>query len=547
MRDIDESGKEVGNRGESESCESESRIEARNRGKNEDGRGVSESGGARFEGATSFTAIAGAGLFWAWVDTIFFTPSVYVPFPDAACLYIPLFTATVILEAALLAAVAFFPAPIWRALHGPRATGALCAISLLAGACIVASAHLACAPLTGLAAALSAFVFAAGFLSWGTIAATGGARTASVLIPASIALGALTSIAFAFMEPFFGVCLATTLPAASFVILHVLRSKPERFEHSAGHGLLSDAKDAPGSNDGAGGPSKRLTMYGIAPSVACAFALFGLALGYMQAQVGFGGPTIDSSRSFLLVRGIATGLLLVLTMILRMRPYLVYRVGLLAMAGGFMFLPFASQVDGSGMAGGVVVAAGYACFDVMAWSVIAETAHCSVHAPERTIAIGRAVIHVGVALGVLASAVLPALELDEVTSSVITTSVGYLLVIAVVICVGNPHGTWSALKYGSLYEGEIDSRRHRHMTPEERAEVLAARHGLTVREREVLGLLLAGRSARYIAEQLYISESTANSHVRHIYAKMDVHNKQELLDAAQEFDAREPGAENAGA
>ena len=47
---------------------------------------------------------------------------------------------------------------------------------------------------------------------------------------------------------------------------------------------------------------------------------------------------------------------------------------------------------------------------------------------------------------------------------------------------------------------------------------------------EVLQLLCKGRSKSYIAESLFISENTVRSHSKHIYAKLDVHSKQDILD-----------------
>ena len=59
---------------------------------------------------------------------------------------------------------------------------------------------------------------------------------------------------------------------------------------------------------------------------------------------------------------------------------------------------------------------------------------------------------------------------------------------------------------------------------------LGSQRGLTAREVEVLQLLCKGRSKSYIAESLFISENTVRSHSKHIYAKLDVHSKQEILD-----------------
>ena len=65
---------------------------------------------------------------------------------------------------------------------------------------------------------------------------------------------------------------------------------------------------------------------------------------------------------------------------------------------------------------------------------------------------------------------------------------------------------------------------------DEGCEALGRKHGLTAREIEVLQLLCKGRSKSYIAESLFISENTVRSHSKHIYAKLDVHSKQEILD-----------------
>ena len=65
-------------------------------------------------------------------------------------------------------------------------------------------------------------------------------------------------------------------------------------------------------------------------------------------------------------------------------------------------------------------------------------------------------------------------------------------------------------------------------------ERIANQAGLTQREAEVFGLLMEGRSVPYIKETLYISISTAKTHVRHIYQKFGVHDRQELISLVQE-------------
>lgn len=67
----------------------------------------------------------------------------------------------------------------------------------------------------------------------------------------------------------------------------------------------------------------------------------------------------------------------------------------------------------------------------------------------------------------------------------------------------------------------------------QRVESVVEERKLTKREREVLDLLLEGRSLPYIQKELYISEGTARTHASHLYSKLGVHNRQELIDLVQ--------------
>ena len=50
-----------------------------------------------------------------------------------------------------------------------------------------------------------------------------------------------------------------------------------------------------------------------------------------------------------------------------------------------------------------------------------------------------------------------------------------------------------------------------------------------------MGLVLRGRNGTYIEEQLVISKSTFQTHMRNLYHKLDVHSNQELLDVLEEY------------
>jgi two-component system response regulator DevR len=55
---------------------------------------------------------------------------------------------------------------------------------------------------------------------------------------------------------------------------------------------------------------------------------------------------------------------------------------------------------------------------------------------------------------------------------------------------------------------------------------------LTPREREVLGPLRTGASNREVAEQLFISETTARFHVGNLMRKLDVSRRSEAASTA---------------
>ena len=59
---------------------------------------------------------------------------------------------------------------------------------------------------------------------------------------------------------------------------------------------------------------------------------------------------------------------------------------------------------------------------------------------------------------------------------------------------------------------------------------VASEHSLTPREREVMGMLAEGYTRAYIREALEVSDGTAKAHIAHVYAKLGIHHKDDLLD-----------------
>jgi DNA-binding CsgD family transcriptional regulator len=63
--------------------------------------------------------------------------------------------------------------------------------------------------------------------------------------------------------------------------------------------------------------------------------------------------------------------------------------------------------------------------------------------------------------------------------------------------------------------------------PVERAQQVGYR--LTAREKEILRLLIGGYSMQKVADTLFVSYTTVNSHLKNLHRKLAVSNRAELV------------------
>jgi DNA-binding NarL/FixJ family response regulator len=57
-------------------------------------------------------------------------------------------------------------------------------------------------------------------------------------------------------------------------------------------------------------------------------------------------------------------------------------------------------------------------------------------------------------------------------------------------------------------------------------------YDLSEREKEILALLVDGLSKKQIAENIFLSHHTVDSHIRNIYAKLEVHSRSSAISKA---------------
>ena len=70
---------------------------------------------------------------------------------------------------------------------------------------------------------------------------------------------------------------------------------------------------------------------------------------------------------------------------------------------------------------------------------------------------------------------------------------------------------------------------------EDACHMLAEQGELSQREFDVLILMASGLSQANIAQELILSNHTVHAHVSHIYAKLDIHSKQELISRVRQI------------
>ena len=155
------------------------------------------------------------------------------------------------------------------------------------------------------------------------------------------------------------------------------------------------------------------------------------------------------------------------------------------------------------------------------WYVLSDIAQRSDTPADAVFGLGwGALFSIPMAAGLVLPRVLP-LALDAVSLAVVV-----LWMLLVALAFMHQHQS-PELRLFAEFAPSLSKGEERQ--PERLAEI-ADRFGLTAREADIMGLYAQGRSRAFISAQLVISENTVRDHLKNIYRKLDVHNKQELID-----------------
>lgn len=185
----------------------------------------------------------------------------------------------------------------------------------------------------------------------------------------------------------------------------------------------------------------------------------------------------------------------------------------------------------AGFAISFLVKLAYVWFTIFALMLLANLAFRFGVPTLRMFAIARACSEGGIFLGVTMRGFLQSSGLSQDgTVLLISACAG---VVAVCVCVllwrseRAVNADWGAAGI-EVASGE------RVMGPRERlivrCEQLAQMHALTARETEVLTLIAQRKTRSEIEQELFLSQNTVKTHVRHIYAKLGIHSKSDVYE-----------------
>lgn len=144
--------------------------------------------------------------------------------------------------------------------------------------------------------------------------------------------------------------------------------------------------------------------------------------------------------------------------------------------------------------------------------------------PHRVFGLGRFFLEVGFLIGILLTPPLSDVAVRTGSYQGVLSFVLAGLAILMMISIGTQDRLAFALEERT--EGAPGSLQ---AALAERCRAISDAYGLTNRESEILPYLAQGYSLPYIRNELYIAQSTIDTHVRHIYSKLDIHSREELI------------------
>ncbi len=483
----------------------------------------------------------GLGLLWAWVYCAYQTPALFGELTGFDINADPswIVAASAVTAALVLLGIALRRRDLSRMPSACLAAGALVAVGGLLCA-FVPSLPVALAGAGRLAGGVAIGLgYAWLCIAWGGALSRCDDELAEASIPASAVATVGCSLLFPLLQGVTGTLATTLIPLASAVLL------------SRANTLRESPVDVNGNTPVVVGPAATVCPNAIAGTrllgpVACSFVLLCVTYFAVTCSSATFGPDSLSSGAVTAasVIGVLSGVALAFGMLeFSMRidfrsifrwvtPMVVIACALTTLDGrvtAFFSLMLQSCVD--------------ECTQALTFIFFVNLGRRGLLPVSLGIGLGQGAVQLGTLAGNLTASMAltgpfegPAVPLGLILLAIVAITVASSLVDTIDAPFSTRPGGGAAAVGGGAggIGGELPGATGPRNTRAERIARLAETYGLSPRECEVTALLAQGYSQPYIRDQLVLSKSTVATHVRHIYAKLDIHTRQELIDLVNE-------------
>ncbi|MEG1827779.1 MAG: helix-turn-helix transcriptional regulator [Gordonibacter sp.] len=470
--------------------------------------------GSKLSGAASWLAILGAAFYWVWLDRGMFDDALLSSSQQGA-----VEAATVILMvSSVLSFVAVYAVVARRGRWTSWPLRAMVVVSwvgLLGGLlCLVFRGEGGVIPFC-LGGALLGFAMGCQNVVWGTVAVSQGVEKTVLHISGAWGLSLFLNL------------LMIPLPKCAEGVAVMMLPLLSLVCYGALYRLQARARFAIEFKEGTGDVvTQGHQAFGIDVQFLVVILVFCGAFGFVSwfAPANLSPSGSQDAAYLALARcAVALGFFIVCYAFSMKRVELLLRVALSLVAAGVVVLTIGVFVSSMNDPGRILVAMGYSGFDILVWTLISYYVRTSKKCAAQVIAVVMAAEQIGISLGIGSGMAIDHVEIGAFEASIFLAAMNYLLLLACFALLRR-YDRQSILLGDSPADSSLSGDANAAV------DLFAKNARLTVREKEIAFLLAEGRNVPFISKKLFVSENTVKSHVRHIYEKSGVHNRQELLD-----------------
>ena len=254
--------------------------------------------------------------------------------------------------------------------------------------------------------------------------------------------------------------------------------------------------------------------------------LFSVASGYALTLNEVAHAPISSDVVALVVTGVAVWMLFSTD---DTREDSLFSFALLLVVAGYLMAPF-TMMTGLPSAN-AVLRVGIDVFGMLLWMVIVAVCRQNVFALLPTFALLRCVQSLGTNIGAISGHVSNDLVGSNAQVAAPIAALATFVFIAF-MWVGFRKFSFTETIRGvatvAASSSEVAVNRL-----DDACVLLGERYSLTSRETEILAMLARGRDGQFVIDHFVISRNTMKTHVKHIYQKLGIHSRQELIDVVE--------------